>query len=496
MKNFAQKISFNAGLWFGIFILLHILLWTIAPALSRHTLPIDALEGANWGQHLAFGYDKDPFMNAWLTHLALIIGGQSGWCVYLFSALAAAISMIAVWALARAFLPAPYAFVAATILEGIQYYNIATIDFDDNSLQTVFWGLSILFFYKALKYNRWQDWIWLGMAAGLGLMSKYFILILFLAMLLFLIFTNRGLRTLATPKPYISIFIFLIIITPHLIWLTQNHYATIHYGINRTTSDFHTISAWGFTQIQLQALMPCVLLFIALCVGSNKYALDLSTQKPSGFDAAYVIFIGIAPFIITIVASLGLQLRLHNNWAYSMTMLWPLIVIVVFKPTLTNIKLWRYAVLLFTLMCIAAILYASLEIRGGHKKDGNFPAQRIARKLTQAWQDHYHTPLAYVAGPRTVSGMVALYSQNQPSVLFDYDPSASPWVNMRDFYQKGALVILASSYANFSKLPQKIVSQIPCLSQPMQLHLPWHHDDSPIKATITFAFIHPKCQGN
>ena len=35
-------------------------------------------------------------------------------------------------------------------------------------------------------------------------------------------------------KPLISIIPFFIVLLPHLIWLTENNYITITYGLNRT----------------------------------------------------------------------------------------------------------------------------------------------------------------------------------------------------------------------------------------------------------------------
>jgi 4-amino-4-deoxy-L-arabinose transferase-like glycosyltransferase len=116
------------------FIGIHILLWTLAPTLIRFTLPMDAMEGTTWGHQFEWGYDKNPFMNGWLTALAIKLGGQSGWMTYLFSQLSVAICFFAVWQLGKKILPPLHALIAVLLLEGIQYYNFHAIDFNDNTL--------------------------------------------------------------------------------------------------------------------------------------------------------------------------------------------------------------------------------------------------------------------------------------------------------------------------------------------------------------------------
>ena len=86
--------STEANYWFLLFIFIHVMAWTLAPTLVRFNLPMDSIEGATWGHQLEWGYDKNPFLNGWLTALAVFIGGKSGWTVYLFSQLSVALGFL------------------------------------------------------------------------------------------------------------------------------------------------------------------------------------------------------------------------------------------------------------------------------------------------------------------------------------------------------------------------------------------------------------------
>src|SRR5438876_370398 len=123
--------------WLYGFILLHITIWTLAPALVRYTLPLDAMEGTPWGKQFEWGYDKNPFMNGWLTELAFYWGGPA--LIYLFSQLSIAAAFFAIWQLGKKMMPPLYALLAIFFLECIHYYNLHAIDFNDNTLEVGLW---------------------------------------------------------------------------------------------------------------------------------------------------------------------------------------------------------------------------------------------------------------------------------------------------------------------------------------------------------------------
>jgi len=79
-----SNVSLRPERWLYALITIHVFFWTLIPTLIRRTLPMDALEGFVWGQHWQLGYDRNPWLNAWLTTIAVKVGGTSGWMVYVF----------------------------------------------------------------------------------------------------------------------------------------------------------------------------------------------------------------------------------------------------------------------------------------------------------------------------------------------------------------------------------------------------------------------------
>ena len=52
-KKNIQKVYF-------LFILSHILIWTLVPYITNENLPLDTIEALAWGSNLDWGFDKHP----------------------------------------------------------------------------------------------------------------------------------------------------------------------------------------------------------------------------------------------------------------------------------------------------------------------------------------------------------------------------------------------------------------------------------------------------
>ena len=298
-----ENNSFNATRWFYIFIILHLILWTAVPAYIRTNLPLDAIEGTIWAHQLEWGYDKNPFMNGWLTAVAIHLGGPSGWMIYLFSQLFIVAAFFSVWQIAKNILTPPLALISVMLLELVQYYNFHSLDFNDNTIELGLWALTMLYLYQATKTEATslRDWLLTATFAALALMTKYYTLALLAAMSLFLILNPQNRKELTKPTPYLGLILFLAIITPHINWLFSHDFITVRYVFHRAASApswtnyffFPLEFAWQ----QLQVFLPALVVGALLCLPRKKEP-TTKIQLFLSFDKQFLFYIGLGPFLL------------------------------------------------------------------------------------------------------------------------------------------------------------------------------------------------------
>ena len=70
---------------FFIFILSHLIIWTLVPTLTNKNLPLDTIEALAWGSNLDWGFDKHPPASAFFSEIFYLIFGAQDWAYYLLS---------------------------------------------------------------------------------------------------------------------------------------------------------------------------------------------------------------------------------------------------------------------------------------------------------------------------------------------------------------------------------------------------------------------------
>ena len=218
---------------FYIFLTIHLLIWTLVPALSNSNLPLDTIEALAWGSNLEWGFNKHPPASALFIEIFYQIFGSQDWAYYFLSQLFVISTFIIIWIFSKEFFQNQiYGLISVLLLEGIYFYNFTTPEFNVNVCLLPFWALSVLYCWKGFKDNKISDWLLFGFFSGLGILSKYLFIYLGLAFDLFLIYMiiNKKINY----KCLISLVPFFLVLLPHLIWLTENEYTTVAYALHRT----------------------------------------------------------------------------------------------------------------------------------------------------------------------------------------------------------------------------------------------------------------------
>jgi 4-amino-4-deoxy-L-arabinose transferase-like glycosyltransferase len=499
--NLPSSILLRPSHWFLLFIIVHLLAWTAIPFLVRDNLPLDAIEGALWGHQLEWGYDKNPYLNAWLTTLAIYLGGGSGWMVYLFSQLSVISCLWAVWQLSKQFFSPWYALIAVLMLESMQYFNFHVIDFNDNTLELGLWAVSIYFFYQATRYpNRILYWILTGLFTGFAMMAKYYTASLMVSMCLFLLFDKKHRQVFFTWRPYLALLSFLIVTLPHFIWLFTHDFITVHYIFERTDSIRHWSNHFFFPAQfaiqQLEVFLPAFLIYLCLFLGKRPVVyLNLNLNKEKINNINFIYFLGLGPLLLTLLLSFLFGIKLHAGWGTPILSLSTLILFALAKPRLSPIKIKVFLSGIFTLMGVLLFGYIYSLAYDSNTSSANFPGKMIAKSLTSYWHESYHTHLSYIAGSRWVGGNISFYSPDHPAVFIEWDKKRAPWISIHDMEKKGAIFVWDLTN-NKETLPSNVIKAYPQLKKPAIIwEFPWYRHFNGLKPVkIGVSILPPRQQ--
>ena len=141
-----MMIKNNYSTIFYIFLLSHLIVWTLVPSISNINLPLDTIEALAWGSNLSWGYSKHPPVSAFVVEFVFSFFGNQDWAYYLLSQVFVLVAFIYVWKFSNLiFKNKLYSLISIFLLEGIFFYNFTTPEFNVNVCQLPFWLLTVYF---------------------------------------------------------------------------------------------------------------------------------------------------------------------------------------------------------------------------------------------------------------------------------------------------------------------------------------------------------------
>jgi 4-amino-4-deoxy-L-arabinose transferase-like glycosyltransferase len=456
---------------------LHLVLWTLMPALLHHNAPMDVAEAIAWGQQWQWGYDRDPYLVGWLAYSVSWLTGHSVWGIYLFSQICVLVTFWAIWRLALQLqLSKAQALVSILLLEAVFYYNFATPEFNDNVLQLPLWALTISFLYSALSTQRSLPWMLTGLWAGLALMAKYYTLMLFVPIFIVILGSSRGRQSFKSPGIYWALLLGTLIIAPNLVWQYQHSFQYIGYALSRAVVVpswySHLLTPLHFFLTQSLVLLPCFLLY----AWTIRHFREAKASK-TNFDWFFLHLMTWGPFLATLGFAAVTGSHMLSMWGMPLFSLVGLWLVYSLRPSIEMLE-WRRLTQGALLSFFSALaLYIGTVILppyvDGHAKTVSYPSVELAERVAQLWQQSYPQPVPFVAGTRQLAARVAVYGKDHPVPFFDWDAAACPWVETEKMRREGAVFVWdADEFGD--QLPLSVLKAYPQLHASTIVELRWH----------------------
>ena len=408
-KNYIQNL-------FYIFITTHLILWTLIPTLTNNNLPLDTIEALAWGSNFDWGFNKHPPASAFFSEIFYQIFGPQDWAYYLLSQIFVVITFVVVFKFAEELLKnKTLSLISVLLLEGIYFYNFTTPEFNVNVCQLPFWALCVYYSWKLFDKQliTFKDCFWLGVFAAIGFLSKYlFIYLLISINLLFfyIIFIKKNKKF--DFKYLVSLEVFIILLVPHLIWLTNNNYITITYGLARTGLESsnlldHIIHPLIFLGKQLGILIPFFIMSFFL-IKKLKFKLSSKDKK-----LLFLIFINLVPIALIFVTSMLTGSKIRTMWMTPFYLFSGVLIVYIFQAQINLKKLKGFLLSFVILFIISLFSYVYISISKTDKRT-DYPGKEIAIKTEYVWsQDHKET-INVVLGDEWNAGNLSYHLKSRP----------------------------------------------------------------------------------
>ena len=401
---------------FYIFIITHLALWTIVPSLTNNNLPLDTIEALAWGSNFDWGFSKHPPASAFFLEVFYQIFGPQDWAYYLLSQIFVVTAFVVVFKFAdELFKNKSLSLISVLLLEGIYFYNFTTPEFNVNVCQLPFWALCVYYSWKLFDKQQitFKDCFWLGAFAAIGFLSKYIFIYLLVAidlLFFYVIFIKKYKKF--DFKYLVSLEVFIVLLVPHLIWLINNEYITITYGLTRTgleglnLSD-HITYPLIFLSKQVGILIPFFIMLFFL-VKKFKFKISLKDKR-----LLFLIFINLVPIGLVFLTSMLTGSKIRTMWMTPFYLFFGVLIVYIFQTQINLKKLNGFISAFLILFIFSPFIYAYISITEIDKRT-DYPGKEIAIKTQYAWSQDNKESINVVLGDEWYAGNLSYHLISRP----------------------------------------------------------------------------------
>ncbi len=407
-----KKININKIL--TLFIFSHLFIWTLVPSITNPNLPLDVIEALAWGSNLDWGFDKHPPLSAFSVEIFYQIFGRQDWSYYFLSQIFVVTAFFVVFKFSTDFFKDKIcALISIFLLEGIYFYNFTTPEFNVNVCQLPFWALSVLYCWKGFKDNKSSDWLLFGLFAALGILSKYLFIYLLVAMDIFFLFMilNKKINL----KCLVSLITFFLVLFPHLIWLVDNSYTTITYGLHRAESGNQNLLDHIFFPIiflakQIGILIPFFIMFLFV-ISKFKLKFNFKDKK-----LLFLLTINILPIFLMFLTSVIMGFKIRTMWMTPFYLFFGVLVVYIFQSQINLNKLKNFVSAFLILFIFSPFAYTYISITETDKRT-DYNGKEIAENVQKIWNKKYKSKIVYVKGDEWHAGNLSYHLESRPKWL-------------------------------------------------------------------------------
>ncbi|MCB1745312.1 MAG: glycosyltransferase family 39 protein, partial [Gammaproteobacteria bacterium] len=262
-----------------------------------------------WSTALDLGYYSKPPMVALLIRAATELFGEHEAAIRSAALLCYALASVFVYLTARLLYDPRIGFLC-----GITFLTLPLVGFFSRFITTdaplmLFWTAALYAYVRADRHDRLVDWSLAGLAAGLGLQSKYTMIVFAVCVFAHLLSSASRRRRLLKPGFNLAWLIALLVFLPNVWWNARHDFVSFSHTAEISQLDrelLHPDKLLEFTASQLLVFGPlCFPLLVVLTTQIGRWWRD---------DRLRLLMLFSLPFLALIMLQ-SLLSRAFYNWA-------------------------------------------------------------------------------------------------------------------------------------------------------------------------------------
>jgi 4-amino-4-deoxy-L-arabinose transferase-like glycosyltransferase len=412
----------------------HAVLWTfiLVNLKAAQDVHMDVAEAFAWGQKFQLGYGKHPPLAGWIAGLWFKIFPVTDWATYALAMATLGVGLVICWLIALRVVDRRRAFFVVVMLALYPIFNFKGFKYNPDLLQLVTLPLLVLAYLNAFEKRSVRAGLWLGLAAALALMTKYWVLTMIGAVGLAALAHPDRVKFLRSPAPWVAIATLVVAMIPHLVWLREVDfvpltYAGDVYGLSNRLQSARLVL--GYVDHNLALLLVPVALAALALVWRPRWRQPLGRLSQAwargpnqSVNASQALNIWIIQSVVAIGPPLGgliFTVYMKTDWGISLFFLTPLALVAIPSLRLRKMALFNIAAIWLVVTLAALALsptIATEEMTVNPNGASTYGARsQLARELTEAWQTRFHTRWAVVAGTTEIGEPMTFYSPDHPA---------------------------------------------------------------------------------
>lgn len=337
------------------------------------------------------------------------------------------------------------------------------------------WSATLYYLYQAVVLDNANSWYWTGLWIGIGLLSKYTIVILGLPTIVYLLWCRDSKKWFLRREPYCCALIALILFSPVIYWNAIHHWASFLFQSTRRFSESFIFSFHELIGLVLIYLTPTGILGVWFLFSKQhpksfipiktKYFFQIYSIVPILFFSIFSLFHGIrvnwiGPIFLSLIPWLAILIA-NNQRMVGMTFRrgWAITSLIIF---------FIYSFLVYNIL-LDKPEKISHRLFGKLIHWDNFVLQ--IHNIAQLESENYTNPIILPLDTYNIASEFAFYQKkylDQGQINTRYKVMGSHvfglnslmykyWGNINEILGKN-LILIAQNKTIFSELDNKFIS--------------------------------------